>query len=193
MQIDVPTPSVPGGSADIAGGDGFGVNAGTIVSFEPPANSPPPSIVIHGNPMPNAGTIRFDASLQITGSFKQQATGALRMFIGGNQMPGQSYSQLIVGQDVSLAGAIELVLQPEFFSTFSYTPKVGDTFDLIKATGGITIAATGLNLLTLLTNEGAGLLGGLTLTHYDSGITADPDQLQQISETLFQLDLILQR
>ena len=45
-------------------------------------------------------------------------TGALRLFIGGDDMPGVNYSQLTVGEHVTLAGAIELVLQPELFGEF---------------------------------------------------------------------------
>lgn len=91
---------------------------------------------------------------------------------------------------MTLAGSIEIVFDPTLFGVFGYVPTVGDTFDLIDAEGGITIADTGLKLLNFVTASGAHLVSGVTLSAYDSGIAADPDNLLQIGETLFRLDLV---
>jgi hypothetical protein len=192
IRVELPEPGIGVSIViDIGGGSGggFGVAGGTLLSFEFSSDEPAP-IVIQGDPAPNEGTIRFDASLEITGSYEQRDTGALRLFIAGNDLPGENYSQLIVGQDVTLAGAIELVFDLELFSTFGYVPMVGDTFDIIIAEGGISFADGGLDLRNFVTVAGSELVAGVTLTDYDSGIAADPDHLLQIQETIFRLDLV---
>src|SRR5262249_22607621 len=68
--------------------------------------------------------------------------------------------------------------------------KVGDTFDLIVAPQGITIADSGLSLLNFVTSDGVSLLQGLTLASFDSGIGSDPDRLLQIDKLVFRLDLV---
>jgi hypothetical protein len=105
-------------------------------------------------------------------------------------MPGINYSQLIVGQGVDLAGAIELVLQPELFGEFGYMPEIGDTFDLIVAPEGIHIDPSGLALRNLVTVDGAAGIGGQATSAYESGIAADPDHLLLIDRTIFRLDLV---
>lgn len=189
VEIELPAPAMPGAPIMMSGD--FGVAEDTLVSFAGVSGGAEPSpIVLEGTPQPNDGIIRWDASLEVTGSFEQRATGALRMFIGGHDMPGVNYSQLTVGEGVTLAGAIELVLQPELFIEFGYMPVVGDTFDLIVAPQGITIADTGLLLRSFSTQDGAPLIVNLTFSPYDSGIAADPDHLLQIGESIFRIDLV---
>ena len=142
------------------------------------------------------GTLAVDASLAVTGSYAQTSTGALRLFVGGNtpaklggSQSGGSYSQLFVGQAVSLDGTLEIVLQPELFAQFNYAPKVGDTFDFVTAAGGITLAP-GLKYETFVTQAGQSQIKGLSLYDYTSGIASDPDALVGISDTLFSYALI---
>ena len=142
------------------------------------------------------GVFAVDASLEVTGSFTQTDTGALRLFVGGNQAAdfdvsrtGGSYSQLFVDQAVTLDGALQIVLQPELFSSFSYTPHVGDTFDFVTGLGGITLTS-GLQYNFFVTQAGASFFNWLALSPYDSGILGDPDTLYQINQNLFRFDLV---
>jgi hypothetical protein len=190
VQIELAEPTSGRFLIDFSGGGGFGGGGGSLLSFE--FTDDPAPIVIQGDPAPNEGTIRFDASLEITGSYEQRDTGALRLFIAGDDLPGENYSQLIVGEEVTLAGAIELVFDAELFATFGYTPMVGDTFDIVVADRGITISDDGLMLRNFVTESGSHRLTAddLTFSSYNSGIAADPDRLLQINETVFRLDLV---
>jgi hypothetical protein len=141
------------------------------------------------------GTARVDGTLEVTGYYQQTESGMLRLFVGGDDpadlgpsRSGGNYSQLFVGEDVNLDGALQIVLQPELFDDFSYTPMLGDTFDFVVADGGITLEST-LEYVVFVTATGANLLTGLTLSSYDSGIAGDPDILFRISETLFSFSL----
>jgi len=111
------------------------------------------------------------------------------MFIAGLE-EGVNYSQLIVGEDVTLNGELQIVFDLELFSEFGYTPEAGQTFDLITAVDGITIDPSGIELLSFVTVEGSENISGLTLTPFDSGLAADPDNLLLIAENLFSFELV---
>lgn len=142
------------------------------------------------SPVTNSGVVAWDASLEITGSYEQTETGAMRMFIAGLEA-GVNYSQLIIGEDVMLDGEIQIVFQPDLFSAFDYAPEVGQSFDLITAVDGITLAP-GLSLANLVAVQGSDLLDLSTysVSRFDSGFDADPDNLWLIEETLFSLELV---
>ena len=183
-RVSVGSFSQQGGSGGGGGGGGGGSTSATR------------NIVIDGPVQDNKGTFAVDASLEVTGSFTQTATGSLRLFVGGNDpasfgpsKSGGSYSQLFVGQEVTLDGALQIVLQPELFDDFGYTPQIGDVFDFVLSDTSVTLQP-GLDFQTFVTAEGAALVSGLTLMAFSSGIDADPDTLLQIQEELFSFDLI---
>ena len=136
------------------------------------------------NPIPGLPPV-YDASLEITGSFEQTATGNLRLFIGGDSK-GVTYSHLGVSMAVTLSGGLQLVLEPDLFG---FLPTYGETFDLIESPAGITIP-TGLALADFVTQSGASYVPSLTLTSYSSGIENDPDQLSSIAENIFTYALV---
>lgn len=151
---------------------------------------------IAGNIAQVRGTLAVDSSLEVTGSFNQTDTGALRLFVGGNQAAnfgasksGGSYSQLSVGEEVTLDGALQIVLQPELFQGFSYTPQLGDTFDFVIGAGGITLAS-GLQYEIFVSSVGKDMISGLTFSTYDSGILSDPDHLYKVNENIFSFALV---
>lgn len=111
------------------------------------------------------------------------------MFVAG-QDAGTNYSQLIVGEEVTLAGELQIVFDLEKFAIFDYVAEAGQTFDLIVAEEGITFDPAGIELLNFVTVAGSQHLRDVTLTSYDSGILADPDDLLLITETLFSIELV---
>jgi hypothetical protein len=134
------------------------------------------------------GTFAFDASLEVTGNYRQEDSGALRLFLGGDQ-PGITYSQLLVGQQVDLSGAVQVVLLGERFKDFKYTPQIGDSFDFVKASGGISLSPT-LKYEFFVTEAGKHLFPQFgSLTAYNSGISGDPDRLYRVNQTLFSFQL----
>lgn len=155
--------------------------AGNSITISAPAVTNPGVIRIS----PPPGAVGYDASLAITGTYTQSATGKLRLFIGGNQK-GVTYSHLAVGQLITLSGEIQLVLEPDLFG---FLPFVGETFDLLESPAGISIPS-GLSLTDFVTQSGASYVPALTLTPYNSGIEGDPDQLDQIGEPIFTYALI---
>jgi len=172
-----------GGSGGSSGGSGGG-STGYVYTIDTPL-------------IPSQGThaIPVDASLEVTGSYAQTDTGALRLFVDGNQgadlnvsRTSGSYSQLFVDKTVTLAGTVQIVLEPGKFTSFGYTPKIGDTFDFVTGLQGITLA--NVNYELFVTDADKSLLSWLTLTQYDSGILSDPDSLWMISERLFRFDLV---
>ena len=171
----VPLSQVFGGFVEVATPQVITVAEPVIVNASTVARFTTPSTTIQGAPVQIDGTLAFDADLEVTGSFTQTETGALRLFIGGDE-PGVSYSQLIVGQEVLLDGELQIVLQPELFETFDYTFDLGDTFDFIVAEGGITLGED-LSIRNFVTEAGQAAFSDFTLTEYDSGISSDPDQL----------------
>jgi hypothetical protein len=175
--IEFPSGSGGGGAGGSGGGAGGSGNAFVI---DTPHVGNQGTIVL-----PRPGVIGYDASLQVTGSFTQEATGALRMFIGGSDK-GVNYSTLAVGQEVTLAGELQIVLQPELFD---FTPTIGETFDLIDSPVGITIP-DGLIFNNFVTAAGASYFPGFSLTGYNSGIIDDPDQLLQINPDVFTYTII---
>lgn len=175
-----------------SGGGGLGGAGGGVGSV----GSPPPVVTVSAPSLNVQQTLSVDASLEVTGNYTQTSSGALRLFVGGNQpgsfgasKSGGTYSQLFVDSSATLDGALQIVLQPELFSQFGYTPKVGDKFDFVTATGGLTLSPT-LSYQLFVTTAGAGYLAGLKTSSYSSGISSDPDSLLQISDKLFDFSLI---
>ncbi len=106
-------------------------------------------------------------------------------------IPG--HSQLLVGEEVTLEGEIQIVFQPELFAEFNnYVPEIGQTFDFIVSQGGIIADLANITITNFVIVEGASQLSGLTLSPFDSGFDPeiDPDDLLQIAETLFSFELV---
>lgn len=73
--------------------------------------------------------------LAINGDYMQQATGRLSIELGGvdNSSPLQAqFDQLLVFGHAALAGTLEVSLVGGFI------PAIGDTFEILRATGGLT-------------------------------------------------------
>ena len=215
--IAPPAPSAAAGTAPapVVYSNPVVIGASTVVAFIPqPATTPtnPTAAPVLPQPVsfvPNApiitieapivqvqGTYAVDASLQVTGNYTQTATGNTRLYVDGNTGASQNfsntggdYSQLFVGKAVTLDGSLQIVLQPELFSQFGYTPKIGDTFDFIIGSGGITLAS-GFKEQTFIDQAALGLFSGLNISPFSSGIASDPDKLFQISNNLFSFALI---
>lgn len=201
--VDLPPPPQPGEPREpiivpVSDDDGsFTVSENTGVFFAPVSGGGAGGggggvgpIIINCTDCGNSGTIstRYDADLTITGAYTQTETAALRLFIAGEEQ-GISYSFLQVGQAATLAGKLEIVLQPELFS---FLPDFGDSFDVILASGGITIDDLGLELVSLITAQGVSFLldRGFELTSYNSGFSRDPYQLFEIEGGFFRFDLV---
>lgn len=184
---------VQGGGA--SGGGGGGAPAGCVLRWwdcgSTPPSTPPvatPIVLKNEAPVVVKGTFAFDASLEVTGNYRQEDSGALRLFLGGDQ-PGITYSQLLVGQQVDLSGAVQVVLLGELFKDFKYTPHIGDSFDFVKASGGISLSPT-LKYEFFVTKAGKHLFPQFgSLTAYNSGISGDPDRLYRVNQTLFSFQL----
>jgi hypothetical protein len=183
----VPLTQVFGGYVEVVTPEVVEVTSPVVVNESTVAVFTTPSTSIQGAPVVVEGTLALDADLEVTGSYTQTDTGALRLFIGGDR-PGVTYSQLIVGEEVVLDGELQLVIQPELFGLTEYTFDLNDTFDFIVADGGITIAE-GLSIQNFVTAAGASAFSGFTLSEYDSGISSDPDDLFLIDEPLFMFEL----
>ncbi len=129
--------------------------------------------------------VGYDASLEITGTLSRKARG-IRLFIAGDEQ-GTTYSILHTGGHIMLDGQLQIVLEPDLFG---FVPTVGETFDMIESPNGISIAE-GLSFANFVTVAGVNDLPfGLSLTHYNSGIEGDPDNLFQIGQTLFSYNLV---
>ena len=167
------------------GGGGGSTGGSFVIGGGGPAGTP------GGGSISNNGTVgfSFDANVVVTGSYEQTDTGALRLFIAG-QNPGIDYSQLIVGENVYLDGEIQIVFRPELFAEFGYAPKIGQTFDFILSGEGIEIDPSGMLITNFVTVEGASLLAGMNFSPFNSGFAADPDNLLQIEEILFSVELV---
>jgi hypothetical protein len=137
----------------------------------------------------SAGTAAWNGKLEVKGTFTQTPTGSLRMFIDG-PVQQLNYSFLQVDQTASLSGTLEIVLEPELNG--GYLPSVGDKFDMIFASEGITLPNGPLTIETFVTEDGAPYLTalGVTLLPYSSGYAADPNVLEQIPENLFTYAII---
>lgn len=180
-----------GGVIEVSGtnfiGQSLGVSANTYVSFQgssPSGGWTPTSTVVS-----NQGTIGWDASLAVTGDYTQTDTGALRLFLAGEDA-GVNYSQLQIGGQVDLAGTLQIVFDLEKFSIFGYQPEIGQTFDFIISGDGIILDWSTLETQVFLTEAGSQWVQGLTLSPYDSGIIGDPDRLLLIDETMFAFSLV---
>ena len=112
--------------------------------------------------------------------------GGIRLFIAGDEQ-GTTYSILHTGGHIMLDGQLQIVLEPDLFG---FVPTVGETFDMIESPNGISIAE-GLSFANFVTVAGVNDPPfGLSLTHYNSGIEGDPDNLFQIGQTLFSYNLV---
>jgi hypothetical protein len=119
------------------------------------------------------------ATLATTAALTQSSSGILRMYIAGNQQ-GSTYSLINTPQSVNLSGQLQIVLQPD---AAGFVPTVGETFDLITAAGGINL--NNLQILTLVTQSGAGSITSATEVPYASGYAGDTDQLFAINGNIF--------
>jgi hypothetical protein len=172
----------------------FGSGGGYFFSSAPPPGpsgpTPPVVIICDWPDVEVGGTLgtRYDADLRITGTYTQTETAALRLFVAGEEQ-GVSYSLLSIGEAAALAGELQIVLQPELFD---YFPEFGDSYDMILATGGITIADSGLNIRSFVTAGGADYLRsrGYTLNSFNSGYAGDPNQLFLIEGGFFSYELV---
>jgi uncharacterized delta-60 repeat protein len=141
----------------------------------------------------NEGTFATDGSLEIEGNFTQTSSGVLRLFAQGNE-PGESYSQLTVGDNVMLDGEVQLVLNQAEYGLFHLEP--GDSFDLIQInpnSSGKTIQIEeGLRYNVLATEAIENQLNtaGIVSSTYTPTQTNDPDNLVEISDDLFEFELI---
>lgn len=173
------------GFANSASGGGGGGGGGGVGGSGGGAGG---SFIYNGSLPSVGGTVQLDASLEVTGSFTQTATGALRLFIGGSD-PGVTYSQLTVDSSVSLAGGLQVALEPELQN---FLPTTGETFDVVVGKGGITIDPNGIQIVSLVTSTGSSYLSGLNLQQsaFDSGISSDPDSLNVLNPSLWNYALI---
>lgn len=168
----------PGGSGSAPGGGGGGGSGGG--SFAGAGGT----YRVNAPSFSQGGHLSFDATLEVTGSFTQTETGVLRMFIAGDQ-PGETFNQFLIGETATIDGAVQIVLDPLMFG---FTPSVGESFDMVIADGGITLAP-GLELKTMMTAAGAQAMG-LSLTSYVSPFLMDPDELVEFPASLFDVALV---
>ncbi|MDT7834787.1 hypothetical protein [Aquabacterium sp. OR-4] len=183
-------------SAGTCGGTGSGgATSAPLLTLSAGITNPQVIELREASPVVN-GTFAVDASLSVTGSYTQESTGILRLFIAGHgqadfssaSQSGGSYSQLMVGEAVQLDGQVQVVLQPELFAAFGYAPRQGDTFDFVIGTAGISLAE-GLRFGVLVTDAGKSKLPGLTMTGYSSPIEGDPDHLWLIQNSILKFSL----
>jgi hypothetical protein len=85
------------------------------------------------------GAIDVTGLLTVDGKFALDAGGALGFMLGG-LVPVTDFSQLAVGGAADLRGALDLSLDPGFVLGW------GDSFDLVKATGGVLDGVSALYL-----------------------------------------------
>ena len=200
--IPAPAAQAGGSPAAMVSSNTVPVNAGTLVGFTGASGgssggvSSTPVYTMQAPAVTTQGTFAVDASLEISGTYTQASTGALRLFVGGDHAAdftvsrtGGDYSQLFVDGRVGLDGVLQIVLRPELFAGNGYTPKVGDTFDFVTGLGGISLLS-GLKYEFLVSTAGADLLHGLSWSAYSSGISSDPDSLYLLSGNLFRFDLV---
>jgi len=144
-------------------------------------------------PIDNGGTFSTDASLEVTGTFTQTSTGTLRLFAEGEEA-GVSYSQLIVGDMVTLDGEIQLVLDQAEYGLFTLNP--GDTFDVVvinpDVTGKVITLQAGLGYRILATAaiQSQADIAALSPTAYVPTQANDPDVLVELPSGLFTFTLV---
>jgi len=162
---------------------GSGANGG-------PEQNPPARVEA---PIDNGGTFSTDASLEVTGTFTQTATGTLRLFAEGEEA-GVSFSQLIVGDTVTLDGEIQLVLDQAEYGLFTLNP--GDTFDVVvinpDVTGKVITLQPGLGYRILATAaiQSQADIAALSPTAYTPTQANDPDVLVELPSGLFTFTLV---
>lgn len=178
-------PRVDTGALVTIGGSGFEHTNGGMPGGGSPGSGYPGHYVMPGPSFQVGGSITWDGQLEVSGTYTQTATGVLRMFIAGTDR-GRTYSHLNVGMSATIAGEVQVVLQPELFN---YLPQVGNSFDFVYAAGGLTIAPGGLNVRTLMTAAGANYLG-VSLPPFNSGFAADPNQLVSLPANAFTYSVV---
>jgi len=162
-----------------------------FVAIERPERTKAPAKV--EAPIDNGGTFSTDASLEVTGTFTQTATGTLRLFAEGEEA-GVSFSQLIVGDTVTLDGEIQLVLDQAEYGLFTLNP--GDTFDVVvinpDVTGKVITLQPGLGYRILATAaiQSQADIAALSPTAYVPTQANDPDVLVELPSGLFTFTLV---
>ncbi|MEM7741977.1 MAG: hypothetical protein AAF225_14395 [Pseudomonadota bacterium] len=150
--------------------------------------------VVEGNVL-NAGLIRDEilpgSGTDVTEDFTQTSSGALRVFIEGDTTPGDDYSQFIVDGAAQLDGELQIVFDAENFNfTTGYVPTVGDTFDLIVASGGITLG-NDFSISAFVFDDTSSIFeDDFLLEFFDSGFAGDPDSLLKFAGDLFNFELV---
>jgi T5SS/PEP-CTERM-associated repeat protein len=90
----------------------------------------------------NIGTVAPGTSpgaLHVTGNYTQGATGKLQIELAGTA-PGSGYDQLLVTGSANLAGTLDVSLAG------SFTPSIGNVFEVVHANGGVLGGFPTLNL-----------------------------------------------
>ena len=98
---------------------------------------------IEGNVINGGGTVQPGTGkslLTITGNYTQYAEGSLTVYLGGTTA-GTNYDQLAVGGSATLAGTLNV------YQTNGYSPKVGDSLQIVTFTShsGDFTTKNGLN------------------------------------------------
>jgi hypothetical protein len=133
-----------GSTFTVSGSSGYTQSAGTTTVDGTLANSGT-GITVSGGTLLGAGTLNGNVSnsaiinvgdsgkaglLSITGTYTQLSSGTLTVSIGGTTV-GTLYSELKITGAASLGGTLSAALISGF------TPKIGQTFTILTATGGL--------------------------------------------------------
>jgi hypothetical protein len=133
-----------GSTFTVSGSSGYTQSAGTTTVDGTLANSGT-GITVSGGTLLGAGTLNGNVSnsatinvgdsgkaglLSITGTYTQLSSGTLSVSIGGTTV-GTLYSELKISGAASLGGTLSAALISGF------TPKIGQTFTILAATGGL--------------------------------------------------------
>ncbi|MEO1041471.1 MAG: hypothetical protein AAFX52_04205 [Pseudomonadota bacterium] len=88
-------------------------------------------------------------------------------------------------------GELQIVFAAENFNfTSGYVPTVGDTFDLVVASGGITLG-NDFSISAFVFDDSSSIFeGDFLLEFFDSGFAGDPDSLLKFAGNLFDFDLV---
>ncbi len=104
---------------------------------------------VDGNLINTGGNFKPGLSVgaaAISGDYTQSATSTFTMELGG-VTPGTQYDRVLVGDDVALAGALQVLLVNLGGGTFD--PAVGDTFEIIRAADILSGTFSSVNVPTL--------------------------------------------
>lgn len=82
----------------------------------------------------NVGSVATAGTLSILGEYAQSTTGTLHFdLFASSGGPGVAFDQLVVQRTAVLSGLLEIALAPG-----GWQPQLGDTFQILTATGGVT-------------------------------------------------------